>query len=42
MDSRDKMPKDLIGNFKHGQDEIEGQENMVAPPGDLNSLDDVS
>ena len=37
-----KMPKALIGNFKHGKDEIESQEAMDQTSGDLSSLDDVS
>jgi len=37
-----KMPKELIGNFKHGKDEIESQDAMDQAPGDLSSLDDVS
>ena len=34
-----KMPKELIGNFKHGKDEIESQDDMDMVSGDLNSLD---
>ncbi len=34
-----KMPKQLIGNFKHGKDEIESQDDMDMSSGDLNSLD---
>ena len=34
-----RMPKDLIGNMKHGQDEIETQEQSSA---DLGSIDDIS
>ena len=34
-----KMPKQLIGNFKHGKDEIESQDDMDMVSGDLNSLD---
>ena len=37
-----KMPKDLIGNFKHGKDEIEGQDATDQASGDLSSLDDIS
>jgi hypothetical protein len=37
-----KMPKALIGNFKHGKDEIESQDEQVQAPGDLSSLDDIS
>ena len=33
-----KMPKELIGNFKHGKDEIESQDAMDQAPEDLNSL----
>jgi len=34
-----KMPKQLIGNFKHGKDDIESQDDMDMSSGDLNSLD---
>ena len=34
-----KMPKELIGNFKHGKDEIENQDESAVQAGDLNSLD---
>ena len=34
-----KMPKELIGNFKHGKDEIESQDDMGMTSGDLNTLD---
>jgi hypothetical protein len=34
-----RMPKALIGNMKHGQDEIETQEQSSA---DLGSIDDIS
>ena len=37
-----KMPKALIGNFKHGKDEIESQEQTDQTSGDLSSLDDIS
>ena len=37
-----KMPKELIGNFKHGKDEIESQDATEEPVGDLNSLNDIS
>ena len=33
------MPKELIGNFKHGKDEIENQDESDVQAGDLNSLD---
>jgi len=33
-----KMPKELIGNFKHGKDEIESQDETDMASGDLNSL----
>ena len=33
-----KMPKELIGNFKHGKDEIESQDAMDQAPEDLNSI----
>ena len=32
-----KMPKELIGNFKHGKDEIESQDAMDQAPEDLNT-----
>ena len=34
-----KMPKELIGNFKHVKDEIENQDESDVQAGDLNSLD---
>ena len=34
-----KMPKELIGNFKHGKDEIESQDETDMGAGDLNTLD---
>ena len=34
-----KMPKELIGNFKHGKDEIENQDESDVQAADLNSLD---
>jgi hypothetical protein len=34
-----KMPKELIGNFKHGKDEITSQDDMDMTSGDLNTLD---
>ena len=34
-----KMPKELIGNFKHGKDEIERQDETDMGAGDLNTLD---
>ena len=37
-----KMPKALIGNFKHGKDEIESQDEQAQAPEDLSSLDDIS
>ena len=37
-----KMPKELIGNFKHGKDEIESQDATDQASGDLSSLDDIS
>jgi hypothetical protein len=37
-----KMPKELIGNFKHGKDEIESQDAMDQSPADLNSINDIS
>jgi len=37
-----KMPKELIGNFKHGKDEIENQDAMDQGSADLSSLDDIS
>jgi len=37
-----KMPKALIGNFKHGKDEIESQDGTDQVSGDLSSLDDIS
>jgi hypothetical protein len=33
------MPKELIGNFKHGKDEITSQDDMGMTSGDLNTLD---
>jgi hypothetical protein len=36
------MPKALIGNFKHGRDEIESQDEQAQASGDLSSLDDIS
>jgi len=33
-----RMPKELIGNFKHGKDEIESQDETDMAAGDLNSL----
>jgi hypothetical protein len=37
-----KMPKALIGNFKHGKDDIESQDEQAQASGDLSSLDDIS
>ena len=34
-----KMPKELIGNFKHGKDEIESQDETDMAPGGMDSLD---
>ena len=34
-----KMPKELIGNFKHGKEEIESQDETDMGAGDLNTLD---
>jgi len=34
-----KMPKELIGNFKHGGDKDEGQEESAEFSGDLNTTD---
>ena len=34
-----KMPKELIGNFKHGKDEIDSQDETDMGAGDLNTLD---
>ena len=36
-----KMPKELIGNFKHGKDEIESQDETDQSSGDL-GLNDIS
>ena len=36
-----KMPKELIGNFKHGKDEIERGDSPVETIGDL-GLNDIS
>ena len=33
-----KMPKELIGNFKHGKDEIESQDETDLMVGDMDSL----
>ena len=33
-----RMPKELIGNFKHGKDEIESQDETDMASGDLNTL----
>ena len=33
-----RMPKELIGNFKHGKDEIESQDETDMASGDLSSL----
>ena len=37
-----KMPKARIGNFKHGKDEIESQDEQAQAPANLSSLDDIS
>lgn len=37
-----KMPKELMGNFKHGKDEIESQDETDMASGDLSSLDAIS
>ena len=37
-----KMPKELIGNFKHGKDEIESQDVTDETPGGLSNLNDIS
>ena len=34
-----KKPKELIGNFKHGKEEIESQDETDMGAGDLNTLD---
>ena len=34
-----KMPKELIGNFKHDKDEIDSQDESDMGAGDLNTLD---
>ena len=34
-----KMPKELIGNFKHGKDEIDSQDETDMGAGDLENLD---
>ena len=34
-----RMPKELIGNFKHGKDEIDSQDESDMGAGDLNTLD---
>ena len=33
-----KMPKELIGNFKHGKDEIESQDETDMAPGGMDNL----
>tara|TARA_B100001121_G_C18667143_1_gene611891 strand:- start:1576 stop:1872 length:297 start_codon:yes stop_codon:yes gene_type:complete len=37
-----KMPKELIGNFKHGKDDITSQEEQEESPENLSSLDDIN
>ena len=32
------MPKELIGNFKHGKDEIESQDETDMAPGGMDNL----
>ena len=34
-----RMPKELIGNFKHGKDEIESQDETDMAPGGMDNLD---
>jgi len=36
------MPKELIGNFKHGKDEIESQDATDEASGELSNLNDIS
>jgi hypothetical protein len=36
------MPKELIGNFKHGKDEIESQDATDEMAGDLSTANDIS
>ena len=37
-----RMPKELIGNFKHGRDEIESQDATDEASGELSNLNDIS
>ena len=37
-----RMPKELIGNFKHGKDEIESQDETDMASGDLIVYNDIS
>ena len=37
-----KMPKELIGNFKHGRDDIESQDATDEASGELSNLNDIS
>ena len=37
-----RMPKELIGNFKHGKDEIESQDATDEASGELSNLNDIS
>ena len=37
-----KMPKELIGNLKHGKDEIETQDDADMGSSDLSNLNDIS
>ena len=37
-----KMPKNLIGNFKHGKDDIESQDATDMASGELSNLNDIS
>jgi hypothetical protein len=37
-----RIPKELIGNFKHGKDEIESQDATDEASGELSNLNDIS
>ena len=37
-----KMPKEIIGNFKHGKDQIESQDETDMAPDNLSSINDIS
>ena len=37
-----RMPKELIGNLKHGNDEITSQDGPNEASGELSNLDDIS